>query len=633
MPNLSDNELQALAYYGIGVGTEGGDTAYQLSFCGNSPQAGVLQPIGNSGYSIGEMQIDLGAKPALAVKLVDKFEEWASANHPDWMLKDKKEPFASDLARNGDHIRDPNYDVDYAKYKHDHHGQPLPRGQLPNTGRDIDQTFKAHLNAYLASDGGKSFVHQQDIDQVRDLIRGVAPRLSNADLYKNSSPEDQAKLFTVVGKLYNQAPVYGNKLLNGIEQGELKNYDQISAEISSFVARDPKHPDKPTYLESGRDAAVAGSALFNALQNATERNPMRDPWQAVIGNPLIDPTTLRQDASQPHLPEQYATIKGTFVQPEEGRAFVIALEKGVSHNYGDPSSAHSRGFFAEGKDFAQWDRDGNGRAFVGGQWSDFSRGDMSLARNVDHTLDLHIVRNGETLNLLHITHPAIYANAVSHRATAHVHGEVLRQGMHGDGVQKLQAQLSELNYLNNTDTRDGKFGPVTKQAVKAFQHDHHLTEDGLAGAGTQQAFQASLQPLRQDRPAATSTVASTTNHTPGMDDPRHPANPNHALFNELKERFPDASENRLLQFTAACHVEDINERNLQRVVFDQERGLVGFGSGGLTRGTAIIDVKQPSPQPEQSIQQIQQYDQQQAINRVQFQAQQAQVNQQQAPTL
>lgn len=75
----------------------------------------------------------------------------------------------------------------------------------------------------------------------------------------------------------------------------------------------------------------------------------------------------------------------------------------------------------------------------------------------------------------------------------------------------------------------------------------------------------------------------------------------------MKRIFPDAPENRLLQLTTACHVEDINERNLKHVHVDQQQGLVGFGSGGWIPGTAVIDVKQPSPQPEQSIQQIQQY--------------------------
>jgi hypothetical protein len=202
---------------------------------------------------------------------------------------------------------------------------------------------------------------------------------------------------------------------------------------------------------------------------------------------------------------------------------------------------------------------------------------------------------------------------------------VLKEGMHGAAVTSLQAQLGELGYL--TGTPDGKFGHQTQDAVKAFQHDHRLHVDGVAGSGTEHAIQAGLQPLKQDGPGPVHVGA------PGTDDPRNPVNSNHALFNDLKQRFPDASENRLLQFTAACHGQGINERNLQKVHFDEQGGFVSFASGGLTPGMATVDVKQASPQPAESIQQIQQHDQHEGHKHAQFQAQQAQINPQQGPTL
>lgn len=101
------------------------------------------------------------------------------------------------------------------------------------------------------------------------------------------------------------------------------------------------------------------------------------------------------------------------------------------------------------------------------------------------------------------------------------------------------------------------------------------------------------------------------------DDPRDPDNPNKALFNDLKERFPEASDNRLLEFTAVCHAHKITDKNLSMVHFNQDEGLVVFGSGGLMLHHAIVDLKQASPQPAQSIQRIQQHDQQQAQMREQ----------------
>jgi hypothetical protein len=224
--------------------------------------------------------------------------------------------------------------------------------------------------------------------------------------------------------------------------------------------------------------------------------------------------------------------------------------------------------------------------------------------------------------------------------TAH-HGHessMLRSGMHNEQVQKLQIQLGELGYLDNTATPDGKFGPATRDAVKAYQHDHHLPEVGQAGPATQKAIQADLQPLRQDNPGplpAVSAMSSLPAGTFGMDDPRNTLNPNHALYSKLQQHLPDASDQRLLQFTAVCHSQGITDRNLTDVRFDQQNGVVSFaGTQNFAAKTATVDVKEPSPPPAQSIQHIQQTDQYRAQIQTQVQATIAQNNLQgpQGPT-
>jgi hypothetical protein len=187
MPNLTDNELRAVAYNAIGVSSEGSDIAYKLSFCGDviHGQNGsvMLRPIGNSGYTIGEMQTDFGAQPAVGKALVDSFQEWAKVNHKDWMLsEDQKTRLGDELGRNGRHIRDANYDADNKSYMAQHHGKSMPDSLLPATGLDIDPTFKAHLDSYLATDSGKTFTHQTDGTQVNDLMTNVATRLEKTNL-------------------------------------------------------------------------------------------------------------------------------------------------------------------------------------------------------------------------------------------------------------------------------------------------------------------------------------------------------------------------------------------------------------------------------------------------------------------
>lgn len=58
----------------------------------------------------------------------------------------------------------------------------------------------------------------------------------------------------------------------------------------------------------------------------------------------------------------------------------------------------------------------------------------------------------------------------------------LKPGMTGAAVKKLQDNLVKRGYLK---TSDGKYGNGTKAAVKLFQKHAGLTQDGVAGASTQ----------------------------------------------------------------------------------------------------------------------------------------------------
>lgn len=58
----------------------------------------------------------------------------------------------------------------------------------------------------------------------------------------------------------------------------------------------------------------------------------------------------------------------------------------------------------------------------------------------------------------------------------------LRKGYTGDDVKSVQSRLQELGYY--TGSLDGKYGSGTMAAVKAFQANNGLTQDGLAGSST-----------------------------------------------------------------------------------------------------------------------------------------------------
>ena len=68
----------------------------------------------------------------------------------------------------------------------------------------------------------------------------------------------------------------------------------------------------------------------------------------------------------------------------------------------------------------------------------------------------------------------------------------LKYGSRGSSVKKLQARLKTLGYY--TGSVDGKYGPLTRSAVKSFQTAAKLTVDGKAGRMTQSAVYASNAP-------------------------------------------------------------------------------------------------------------------------------------------
>ena len=58
---------------------------------------------------------------------------------------------------------------------------------------------------------------------------------------------------------------------------------------------------------------------------------------------------------------------------------------------------------------------------------------------------------------------------------------ILRRGASGDSVKELQELLNQNGF---SLTVDGKFGAATETAVKNYQKEHGLVEDGVVGAAT-----------------------------------------------------------------------------------------------------------------------------------------------------
>ena len=68
----------------------------------------------------------------------------------------------------------------------------------------------------------------------------------------------------------------------------------------------------------------------------------------------------------------------------------------------------------------------------------------------------------------------------------------LKDGCEGDDVKELQTDLIRLGYDCGRWGADGDFGDGTELALKAFQRDHGLTDDGVCGPKTCAALEKAL---------------------------------------------------------------------------------------------------------------------------------------------
>lgn len=89
--------------------------------------------------------------------------------------------------------------------------------------------------------------------------------------------------------------------------------------------------------------------------------------------------------------------------------------------------------------------------------------------------------------------------------------QLLKQGMSGDEIYKLQIKLLEFGYLE--DTPDGTFGSQTKAAVQEFQLDVGLAADGVAGPATLKALR-DYKPAAGQTSRARATAAKASNSSP-----------------------------------------------------------------------------------------------------------------------
>lgn len=184
---------------------------------------------------------------------------------------------------------------------------------------------------------------------------------------------------------------------------------------------------------------------------------------------------------------------------------------------------------------------------------------------------------------------------------------MLRQGAHREAVRSLQTDLHHLGYLDAHGV-DGSFGPNTQAAVEHFQHDQGLVADGIVGDATRRQLHAGLQ-ARLEVAGERGCVSETSSAFRGFSDPAHPQ---HAMYSRLQALLPPGtSQERLHQATAACHLSGMHAPEDLAGIYGGESSIV-FTPHSMFGRAAAMDLSQPAPSMQQTLQQVQIFDQRQA---------------------
>ena len=84
---------------------------------------------------------------------------------------------------------------------------------------------------------------------------------------------------------------------------------------------------------------------------------------------------------------------------------------------------------------------------------------------------------------------------------------LVKKGSKGEAVKTVQTMLMKLGYNLGSWGVDGDFGSATERAVKEFQRDHNLTQDGIVGNKTYAALTDAVNKLSDSAPAKKYSIA------------------------------------------------------------------------------------------------------------------------------
>lgn len=280
MTDLNTRDINALAgatYFVVGRGTEGGQSSYRLSVAGvtDANWGNVDKIAADSGYSLGTIQVDLGARGTWALGSTDgATPKPGETTYVDGVI-DQAAKYAKD------------HGLKFAKDTAQLRADLLTHGN----GKDgrttltfIDKDTHDSINTWASSEDGQKWIHKNiDYPQIKAATQSAVDIL---DKYGKNIPEDRRlETVAILAKTENQIPSQTKKFEKVLKEGG--DYDAVLAKANEIKA-------SHRYYD-GLKAADIAEQYKNAFKNP-EKAVALERAQAKVGDVNFDPSKAAGDS-------------------------------------------------------------------------------------------------------------------------------------------------------------------------------------------------------------------------------------------------------------------------------------------------------------------------------------------------
>lgn len=278
---LDRETFEAIAYSAVGRASE----------VGPYPAYGLVHSTGQSGWSVGLIQWDMGqlGRRAAAQVFLDQYQAMA-------------------------HPRD--------RYDQEGYKRVLTALQTPGNPKSLTALDQDRLNSYFRTEQGRASVDafcQKQMEMKWESIGKPLARTKWLQDLANTDPGQATEIVAMATKMFNQGEVRGQRLVNRITSAPITP-DGIGQWLETHEYPKVKLASGRDAYRSGQAAARTGARLFHALE--TSDGPLGNAWkQQVHGK--HNPSLLTELKTDPEL----QLFDMMFRNPQKGRAILDIVDK------------------------------------------------------------------------------------------------------------------------------------------------------------------------------------------------------------------------------------------------------------------------------------------------------------------